>query len=345
MVSIADVAARAQVSPTTVSHTISGKRKVSQKVRVKVLAAMEDLGYVPSRSAQNLASGRTRLIGLIVPDIGNEYFAELTRGVEVAAVDRGYNVILCTTGFDLERERLYLSTLRSRAVDGLVYAAGAPPKGTELRKILGDLPTVLVDEQVPESSIPAVMSDNHAGGCLAARHLIALGHHHAVVLGAERDPVSSAERVRGFCETWREAAGSEPVVLSGSFTAQGGRDAVGSHLEALRADNITAIFAVNDLMALGAIEALEDVGVRFPEDMSIVGFDGISAGRFARPRLTTVRQDVGRLGARAVHRLISSLESEEELQTHVEILPVSLSVRDSTTTAPVARAESPVVAG
>lgn len=331
MVSIADVAARAGVSPTSVSHALSGKRRVSDDVRLRVQQAMDELGYVPSRSAQSLASGRTRLIGLIVPDIRNEFFAELAGSVEVAAVEQGYNVILCTTGFDHAREVHYLTMVRSRAVDGLVYAAGAPPTTSELGAILGDLPFVLVDEEVPGSNAPSFVSDNYEGGRLAAEHLLALGHRRAVVLAAEGSLVSSDQRVRGFVETWAKSTGWSTAIYQGPFTAEGGRSAIAPHVSHLVEDGITAVFAANDLMALGAMEELEHIGVSVPNDLSIIGFDDITAGRFARPRLTTVRQDVAGLGAQALAALVTLLDGElPPGGARRTVLPVTLTLREST---------------
>lgn len=338
MASIADVASRAGVSPTTVSHALSGKRRVSADVRDRVERAMRELGYVPSRTAQSLASGRTRIIGLIVPDISNEFFAELTRGVEMAAVDLGYNVILCTTGFDHTREVHYLTMIRSRAVDGLVYAAGSPPTTSELGEILGNLPLVLVDEDVPGSDAPSFVSDNMTGGRLLAEHLLELGHQRAIVLAAEGDLVSSDHRVRGFREAWIAAGQEAPPVYTGSFTADGGASAIAPQIDAIVDEGVTAIFAANDLMALGAIEELEQRGLSIPADLSVVGFDDITAGRFARPRLTTVRQNVAELGARAIAALVAQLEGEQPVAQPASertVLPVTLTIRESS--APVRR--------
>ena len=334
MVSISDVATRAGVSVTTVSHTLSGKRKVSENVRERVQLAMTELGYVPRRSAQSLVSGRTRIIGLIVPDISNEFFAELTRGAEMAAVDRGYNVIICTTGFDHAREVHYLTMIRSRAVDGLVYAAGSPPSTSELGDILGDLPLVLVDEEVPGSDAPSFVSDNYEGGRLVAEHLLGLGHRRAAVLAADGALVSSDLRVRGFREAWIAAVGEAPEVFVGAFTAEGGRAAISPHVGRLVERDVTAVFAVNDLMALGAIDELESAGVAIPHDISIVGFDDITAGRYARPRLTTVHQHVAELGARAVSALVAQLDAPAgetlALSHERSVLPVTLTIREST---------------
>ncbi|RKN03581.1 LacI family DNA-binding transcriptional regulator [Streptomyces radicis] len=340
MVSIADVAARAGVSPTTVSHALSGKRKVSDRVRARVESAMQELGYVPSRSAQNLAIGRTRLLGLIVPDIRNSFFADLTHGVEATAIGHGYNVILCTTGFDHTREVDHLAMIRSRAVDGLIYAAGAPPTNSQLGALLGDLPLVLVDEEVPGAIAPSFVSDNLNGGRLAAEHLLGLGHRRALVIAADGGLVSSDLRVEGFRESWVAEGAETPVIASGAFTEEGGREAIARHAEAFGGEGPTAVFAVNDLMAFGAIGELQRAGIDVPGRVSVVGFDDIPAGRYAHPRLTTVRQDVDELGRRATHALIAALDDEPagpKDRPGRHVLPVSLTVRQSTAPPPAAQ--------
>lgn len=330
MVSIADVAALAGVSPTTVSHTLSGKRRVSEAVRTRVEAAMRELGYVPSRTAQNLASGRTHVLGLVVPDIGNGYFAELAKGVERAAIERRYNVILCTTGFEHSRELAYLQMIRSRAVDGVIYAAGSPPSTSELTDALGDLPLVLVDEEVPGAEATAFLSDNADGGRLAAEYLLGLGHRGALVLAGGDDLESSRRRVDGFRTSWAAGGGRPPAVAGGGFTEGGGRAAVAAYLPRLRDGSLTAVFAANDLMALGAMDALYDAGLECPRDVSVMGFDDIGPARYTRPRLTTVRQDVVGLGSAAATALVDALEGESELDLGRHILPVALVAREST---------------
>lgn len=331
VVSIADVASLAGVSPTTVSHALSGKRPVSSVVHERVMAAMDQLGYTPSRAAQSLASGRTRVVGLVVPDIGSAYFAELAKGVERAAVDAGYNVLLCTTGFDHEREVHALEMIRSRAVDGVIYAAGAPPTGSELTRLLGGLPLVLVDEEIPGASATVFASDNEAGGRLSAEHLLALGHRRAVILEANAGLVSSESRVRGFTQAWATGGGEQPAIAVGGFTDEGGRNAIRPLLSEIRSGEYTAIFAVNDLMALGAAETISTSGISIPSAISIVGFDDILAARYAQPPLTTVRQSVSMLGGSATEALLSALESTTPLDGRRHILPVELVVRASTT--------------
>lgn len=330
MVSISDVAKRAGVSPTTVSHTLSGKRKVGDEVRAKVHEAMAALHYVPARSAQNLALGVTRVLALVVPDIGIEYFAELAKGVERTAVDRGYNLILASTGFDSEREARYLEMINSRAVDGIVYAAGAPLEVRERDALLGGLPLVLVDEEVAGAELTTVVSDNEEGGRLVAAHLLALGHRSALVVGIEKSPVSSIRRTAGFEAAWTAEGGKMIQDLGGDYSDRSGHEVAERYVDSFRSGEITAVFAHNDLMALGVINALRRQGVSVPGDVSVVGFDDVSPGRYSFPALTTVRQDVGALGTIATTALLDSLESKEPLGTERSLLPVELVVREST---------------
>jgi DNA-binding LacI/PurR family transcriptional regulator len=321
--SITDVAKLAGVSRATVSHTISGHRFVGQDVRDRVLAAMDELGYVPSRSARNLALGTTQVIGLLVPDIANGFFAELAKGVETTAIEAGYNVIIGNTGFNREREILYLEMIRSRAVDGILYAAGSAVDNSQLAKTIADIPLVMVDEEPADSATYSIISDNYDGGRQVAEYLLSLGHVNALVLGAQADLLSSSRRVDGFTDAWNAGSGDVAVEL-GSFTFQGGHTAVSKHLDSLLAGNVTAIFAANDLMALGAISCLRNQGMRTPEDVSIVGFDDSPLAQYTFPRLTTVRQDVWGLGVRAATVLLDALRAKTPLGTNREVQDVQL---------------------
>ncbi|WP_162918844.1 LacI family DNA-binding transcriptional regulator [Taklimakanibacter deserti] len=334
VVSIADVAAAAGVSPTTVSHALSGKRKVSPDIVRRVREAMDRLGYQPSRTAQNLARGTTRILAIVVPDIGNSYFAELAKGVEAAAVERGYNVILCTTGFDHEREMQYLQMIKSRAVDGIIYSAGAPPTNSELHRLLGDVPLVFVDEEIVGTDFTSVVSDSENGAKLVARHLLDLGHRSALLLDIQGNGATSIRRVGGFRAAWRAGGGGDFPIVKSDLTEQGGRAAVIPYIEAMRTGEITAIFALNDFMAIGAINQLRKAGIDVPRSVSVVGFDDVSAGAYSYPPLTTIRQNVLGLGAAATAALIDSLDDRKPLSGEQVVLPVELVIRESTSTAP-----------
>lgn len=332
MVSISDVARRAGVSPTTVSHTLSGKRKVSEQVRNRVYESMRELNFVPTRAAQNLALGRTSVIALVVPDIAIEYFAELAKVIEGEVFDQGYNLMLATTGFDAEREGRYLEMVASRAVDGIIFASGAA-LGARTRDALtaGGLPLVLVDEEISGVELPTVVSDNEAGGRLAAEHLAGLGHRSVLEIEGERAAVTSRLRREGFRAAW--GTDRTIVTATGDYTVESGRAAVLEHLDQLLDGTFTAVFAHNDLMALGVIDGLRSHGVRVPQDVSVIGFDDASPARLSYPTLTTIRQDVRQLGGLAATRLLAALASGEPLPTERTLLPVQLIVRDSTSEA------------
>lgn len=327
MVSIADVAHEAGVSLTTVSHVLSGKRPVSTKRTVAVREAMERLRYTPSRAARNLATGATKMLALVVPDISNSFFAELAKGAESAAQAAGYNILLANTGFDHAQERSYLEAIASRAVDGVVYAAGLPPTAHELKTVLGALPTVLVDEEVAEADFDAVVSENDVGGALVADYLLGFGHQKCLIIDAPAAPTSNAMRVSGFRSAWK-AAGGQSWQEHGDFTFHSGSEAMSKAFDLVQREQVTSVFATNDLMALGALDELSRRGVSVPKDISLVGFDDVFAARLVAPALTTVRQDVDQLGRLAVERLLERLGHREE-SSRRRTVPVELVPRQS----------------
>lgn len=318
------------MSPTTVSHTLSGNRKVSDEVRARVHKAMAELDYVPSRSAQNLALGITRILALVVPDICIEYFAQLAKGVERTAVLRGFNLMLATTGFDREREVRYLEMINSRTVDGIVYAAGAPLEDRERETLLSGLPLVVVDEEVEGADLPTIVSDNEAGGRLAAEHLSSLGHRSALIVNVAVNPVSSVRRTTGFQAAWSAVGGTTVQDFGGDYTESSGRAVAERHVDRFRSGELTAVFAHNDLMAFGVMNGLREHGIRVPEDVSVVGFDDVSPSSYSHPTLTTVRQDVLSLGTLAATEILDALETKQPLRRRRTLLPVELVVRDST---------------
>jgi LacI family transcriptional regulator len=327
-VSIKDVAAVARVSPTTVSHVLSGNRPVAQETADRVRAVVARLGFVPASTARNLQAGSTNVIGLLVPDITNQFFAELAKGVEDAAHDLGYGVILCNTEFDPEREDRYLELLRGRFIDGMVYASGSPPSRDRLASLLGRFPIALADEVVPglEQTI-LVTADHRAGGRLVGQHLRELGHRRALVVSGPGDLVSSTERIAGF----REAFGDRGVTeVEGAFVERSGYDVVAAALDGGGPRRFTAVFAANDLMALGAVAALEDAGLSIPHDVSVAGFDDIMLAARVHPSLTTVHQPAYDIGRTAAAQLLQYVHRGEVPPASRHILPVRLRTRAST---------------
>ena len=276
-VSLRDVARRAGVSRTTVSHALSGNRPVAPATASRIRAVVEELGYVPYAAARALQSRRSRVIGLVVPDVSNAFFGAIATGVERYANGVDYGVVLCTSQGDPQRERRYLGMVRSGALDGLLYDAADLRADDPLPAIAGRFPLVFVDEEVPAaSSAPVVTSDHRRGGRIAAQHLAGLGHAEVAVLSGPPALASSRERTEGFCEVFPRAR-----ILVGDYSEAAGRRLAA--VLARRHPSVTAVFAGNDLMAFGLLERLRALGIDVPGEISVVGFDDVDAARRATP--------------------------------------------------------------
>ncbi len=325
--SIHQVARRIGVSPTTVSHALSGNRPVNAQTAARVREVVAELGYVPATTARNLRAGRTAVIGLILPDIANTFFSRLARGVEDAANAEGFSIILCDTDFDTAREDRYLDLLRSRFIDGLVYIAGSQAGTRRLGALVSSFPVVLADEDVADlPGAGRVSADHQQGGRLAGSHLRTLGHRDALVIPGPPGLRSSEDRIIGFREHF-----PDPTVTVGDFTESSGYRAVQNAL----ADGVvfTAVFALNDLMAIGAIAALRDAGLDVPGAVSVVGYDDIPLVDRLSPSLTTIRQPAYEIGRLATEQLIGRLNDDTPFVEAT--LPVELVVRGSTAKPPV----------
>ncbi len=325
--SIADVARRAGVSATTVSHVVSGKRPVNGRTAASVRRVMRELGYVPNQRAQSLRLGMSRTLGLVVPDISNPYFAELAKGAADAGEQRGFNLVLTNTGFGAAREARYLDVLRGGGIDGMVYAAGAPPSRGRLAELVRVFHVVVVDEELPEVSADTVVSDHEGGGRLAGEHLLELGHRRILTITGPDELDSSRRRARGFASAF-EGVEARLESVPGDYRPDSAVSAIRAELDG-GLPWFTAVFAANDLMALAAIEALTDRGYRVPEDVSVLGYDDIALAALVYPSLTTVRQPVYRMGWVAADRLVGSLMGEGSPEAIKVVLDVELVVRGS----------------
>jgi len=340
-VTIRDVARAANVSISTVSHVLSGKRPTSGQTRTRVEAVIQELGYTPNRVAQSLVWRRPFALGLIIPDITNPYFPTFARGAEDRVRERGYTLVLGNSDYDPEREASYLDLVRSNQLAGAIYCLGdeMSPILAELNRAIDEgLAVVLVHSPMPR--VPTVCADNQQGGRLAAEHLLALGHRAIGMVSALPLDEGMADRETGFLDALREAGlavdrASIPVMY-GDHQIEGGRQAM---LELLaHMPSLTAIFVLNDLMALGALEAVRSLGRAVPEDISIVGFDDIPFAALANPPLTTVGQPIRQLGEQAADLLLSVVEhgsgAGAETAPPSVLLPNQLIVRQSSGRAP-----------
>ncbi|PYE85365.1 LacI family DNA-binding transcriptional regulator [Pseudoroseicyclus aestuarii] len=332
MATLKDVAREAGVSPAAVSRHLNGRITFPQKTRERIDAAIERLAYHPNLTARRLSLGRTRVIGVVLPDIANPFFSEMVAEIERSGSAQGYDISIWSTRGDPRREEAAAGRLREAHVDGLIFAsAGADP--VALRRTLTGLDrVVLLDEDIPGTALPKVMVENMTGAAAAAEHLLTLGHREIAIIAGPAGSSTVSDRIAGF-QTALLAAGLGPApVHYADFQREAGRRAAEALLALPRRP--TAIFACSDELAIGAIVAARAMQLEVPRDLSLVGFDDISYASVLGPALTTVRQPLAQMGQTAVDRLLSLLAgTSPPLLTR---LKTSLVVRD--TTAPPRRA-------
>ncbi len=297
-----DVAKSAGVSLGSVSHYLNGRVPVSPAISKRIQGAIDALGYRVDQGARSLRVGHTKSIGLILPDISNPFYAELARVIEHALWDRGFQTFLCDSSHDVARERAHLTNLIDRRADGVLIIYGS--EQSELPQLTRDLslPVVFLDR--PVAGQVSVVSDNRLGGRLAAEHLLHLGHTRVGVLVGDIEIANIRERMDGFTSAL-SAAG---IALETEYVLHGPQNlALGKRVAELMqlAKPPSAIFATNDIVAIGAWRTLLERGFRIPQDVSLLGFDDIEMGRWLLPSLTTVAQDIAALGAYATELLLT----------------------------------------
>jgi LacI family transcriptional regulator len=325
---MADVAREAGVSSMTVSRVINGRGAVSPATRQRVLEVIGRLGYRPSGIARGLATKRTGTLGLVVPDVANPFFSDVARGVEHVAYAEGYNVFLCNTEEDPRRELAALESLEEKRVDGLVLCSSRLDED-ELRAAVTWYPSVvLVNRRLDGARVQSVLVDDEAGGKLATQHLIRAGHRAIGLLAGPAVSHSGLQRGQGYraamsgaglvpCPAWvRHCA---PVVAGG-----------GAATRTLLADSpeVTALFCHNDLVAVGAVQACGELGLRVPGDVAVVGYDDIPLSALVTPPLTTCRVPRKELGAEAIRLLMDQIRCNSAEYDEVVLQP-QLIVRES----------------
>jgi len=328
MPTISEVAKRAGVSSSTVSHVINKTRFVSSELQGRVQAAMDELGYQPNALAQSLRRGEAKTLGLILPDSSNPYFAEIGHSVEAAAFEKGYNLILCNTEGDLAREHLYVAVLGNKKVDGIIFASAGDSSASIQFLLKRGFPVVVIDRDLASPDVDEVVADNQMGGYLATQHLIRLGHQLIGCIAGPSYVLPSGRRVSGYRRALEEAGIPEEsrLIQPGDFHPETGYS---SALALLRGSpRPTAIFACNDLMAMGVIRAAVESGLSVPEDLAVVGYDDIVLASYVSPPLTTVAQPKLQMGQAAVRILVERIHDGQH-SCYQELLPVHLVVRKS----------------
>ena len=328
MATMKDVALKAGVSIGTVSNVMSGARPVRPETAARTRAAMAELNYLPNGIARSLRGRRTRTVGLSVPDNANPFYAETARAIEAACADAGFGLMLSNTARSTELERASIALFLEKRVDGIIVATSSSAEVIAGART-ANVPLIVLDHDHPGLGADAVLVDHRRGGELAARHMLDLGHREiACITGL---PIhADASRVQGFRAVLRDAGLDLPdTLIEASLSrAEDGYRATMALLA--RHPSITAIFASNDLTALGAVRAGYDYGRPVPDALSVIGYDDISLAGVVLPRLTTIRQPLAEIGRRAIDVLQRRIEHPTD-KAERWVLPVELIVRESTT--------------
>jgi LacI family transcriptional regulator len=330
-VTIRDVAREAEVSVATVSRVLNESGPVSARTRERVREVAGRLRYSPSGAARSLIMSRTSTVGVLLPDLYGEFFSEVIRGIDQTAQRHGYHLFVSSSHNDKSEIEAALRAMRGR-VDGVLLMSpdiDAPALGANLPE---SLPIVLLNCAVHDSAYDSLNIDNFGGARAMVEHLVGLGHREiAIIKGSDRN-FDARERLAGYRAGLR-AAGIErrpERELQGDFTESSGYDVTARLLATTRvSDRPTVVVAANDSMAIGALSALRDAGVKVPEEMAVVGFDDIPIARYMSPPLSTVRVGITELGERATGALLQAVAEKNQHVRRQETLPTMLVVRSS----------------
>ncbi|MBN6148992.1 LacI family DNA-binding transcriptional regulator [Xanthomonas sp. AmX2] len=330
-VTIKDVAREANVSVATVSRALNGHENVAEPVRKLVLEVADRLRYSPHAAARSLSSRRTQTLGVVLPDLYGEFFSELIRGIDGAARARRQHLLVSSYHGDPEEQGRALRAMRGR-VDGLlVLSPYAERPGFLTDNLPQALPTVLINTHLPDGGYPVLSIDDHAGAVAMTEHLLAMGHRRIAFIGGPELNFDARERLRGFRDTLvRHGVAAQAQEFPGDFDEASGYRAGQAMLQAGALPD--AVFAANDMTALGCLYAFAQAGVRVPQDIALAGFDDIPLARFVHPSLTTMHVSIAGLGEQAMGRLLQLIDHPGADDGRRQTLTPVLVVRDSSMT-------------
>jgi LacI family transcriptional regulator len=328
-VTITEVAALAGVSPTTVSHVLSGKRIVALSTRGAVHEAIRTLGYRPNNVARSLRTRRSQMVAVVIPDITNTFYSVLTRGLADTVDEAGYGTYVCNTDGSLDREAKFLEDILDRGADGIVLATVDEASEGALNAAAMGVPVVCVGEALDHPRIDVVCADDEVGSYAVTRHL--LGRRVRRVAMIEGPTASGANRIAGFQRAMDDARRKvDPsLMVAGDWTRHGGYTAMRTLLAVPKRRRPDAVFCANDLMAIGALDAVHELGLEVPGEVAVAGFDDVDAATIVNPPLTTALNPAYDTGVNAGRLLISRLNGEYDGDGRTIVLPCPLVVRDS----------------
>ncbi len=326
-VTIKDVAVEAGVSRQTVSRAINNQGEISPATKERVLQTIEKLGYQPNRLAQGMVTQRTKTVALLVSDIANPFFPEVARGVQDCAREQGYNVFLCNADGTAEEELETMQLLASQRVDGIISFA-SKIREEDLQQFAQQYhPIVIINRFIEHPHINLLLVDNALGAKQATAHLVNNDHQQIGMLTNESHSLSEMVRVQGFQNYLAKHQLPNHMIVQDKPTIDGGQAGLLRLLE--RWPDITAVFAYNDLMAIGALQACRSLGKRVPEDVAIIGFDDIHLASVVTPTLSSIHVDKYTIGQMAMERIFAMLEKPDKPFETMQLIP-KLVLREST---------------
>jgi len=329
MADIRDVAKRAGVAPITVSRCINNSGYCSEETRARVEVAVAELGFVPNRLASGLRSRRTETLALVLTDITNPFSTTIARGVEDITSEAGYTVIFCNTDESVSKEKMYLQMLLEKRVDGiLLVPALSGLDSVALIKKQGT-PIVVLDRRLPELMTDVVRCDSEGGAYELTRLLLSLGHREIAILNGPKDVSTSEDRLAGYRRALTEAGipTNSKHEYYGAFNQESGFEMTRKVLA--EAQKPTALFAANNFIAFGALKALQELELRVPEDITVVGFDDLPSALVTFPFLTVAAQPAYEMGRRAIEILLKKLDEGPSDQYQEVVLPAEIVIRQS----------------
>lgn len=327
MANIRDVAEEAGVSIATVSRVLNNSDEVSPETRTRVEEVIEEIGYRPNLLGRNLRRSETRMILVSLHSISNPFYSRVVRGIEEGGREQDYDILIYNNNGNPQRERLYLGLLENRLVDGVILMSPQIPAG-ELVQMGREYPLIQCCEYIKDASVPRVSVDNVAAARTAVEHLIERGHRRIAMISGCGEVLSAVQREEGYRQALEESGldYDSELIRSGHYTYKGGQRAAREFLE--HSERPTAIFAISDIMAVGAIRAIKAAGLKIPEDVAVVGFDNSEISALYDPRLSTISQpryDLGRITVELLVRMIKG----EELDKKEHYLEHELIIRES----------------
>lgn len=325
-----DVATKLNISVSTVSRVVNNKNYVKPEMREMVMIALEELNYSPNQIARSLKNKSTNTVGIIVPDISEDFFAYVIKGVEEVFSKNGYAIILCDTGENPEKEDSYLNLLLEKQIDGIILATvNKTPKALKFffnKKI----PVIFIDN-LPniKMNYDSVIIDNSKASCIAVEHLIEMGHRKIGIITGKLDETTGYERLMGYKKAFmiNGIEIDESLIKTGDFKEKSGYENMKSLLKA--GNKITAVYVASSKMAYGAVKAIRDEGLKIPEDIAVVGFDVHDVSGLISPGITTILQPEESIGKVAAELMIKRLQDKGEKLSQKIVLDPSQEIRES----------------